>query len=105
MNHTTTHRAASDARESAAYADHITDELHRYEEHLRDVRGLAEGSYRNRTRIVGRLLHKKFAGRPIDISELRAGDVRLPARQKEDQGQQAQNRLAVRSSDLAMSGT
>lgn len=76
MDHTTTHRAASDARESAAYSDHITEELRRLEEHLRDVRGLAEGSFRNRTRIVGRLLHKKFAGRPIDITELRAEDVR-----------------------------
>jgi site-specific recombinase XerD len=76
MDHTTTPRAASDARKSAAYSDHSTEELRRYEEHLRDVRGLAEGSYRNRTRIVGRLLHKQFAGRPINISELRAEDVR-----------------------------
>ena len=76
MDHTTTHRAASDARESAAYSDHITEELRRYEEHLRDIRGLVENSYRHRTRIVGRLLHKKFAGRPIDITELRAEDVR-----------------------------
>ena len=76
MNQTTTHRAASDARESAAYSDHIAEELHRYEEHLRDVRGLAEGSCRQRARIVGRLLHKKFADRPIDIAELRAEDVR-----------------------------
>jgi len=76
MDHTTTPRAASDARKSAAYSDHITEELRRYEEHLRDVRGLAEGSYRNRTRIVGRLLHRQFAGRPINISELRAEDVR-----------------------------
>jgi len=76
MDHTTTHRAASDARESAAYSDHVTEELRRYEEHLRDIRGLVENSYRHRTRIVGRLLHKKFAGRPIDITELRAEDVR-----------------------------
>ena len=76
MNQTTTHRAASVAREPAAYSDHITEELHRYEEHLRDVRGLVEGSCRQRTHIIGRLLHKKFAGRPIDIVELRAEDVR-----------------------------
>lgn len=76
MNQTTTHRAASDARESAAYADHITEELHRYEEHMRDVQGLAEGSCRQRARIIGRLLHKKFADRLIDIAELRAEDVR-----------------------------
>lgn len=76
MDHTTTHRAASDARKPSAYTNHIADELHRYEEHLRDVRGLAEGSCRQRTRIVERLLHKQFAGRAINISELRAEDVR-----------------------------
>ncbi|MDO8261700.1 MAG: tyrosine-type recombinase/integrase [Gallionella sp.] len=76
MAHTTTHRAASDARKPTAYTDHITEELRRYEEHLRDMRGLAEGSCRQRARIVGRLLHKKFAGRPVDIAELRAEDVR-----------------------------
>jgi site-specific recombinase XerD len=76
MDHATTHRAASDARKPAAYSDHIAEELRRYDEHLRDVRGLAEGSCRQRARIAGRLLHKQFAGRPIDISELRAEDVR-----------------------------
>lgn len=76
MNQTTTLRAASDARKPAAYSNHITDELRRYEVHMRDVRGLAEESCRQRVRIVGRLLHKKFAGRPIDISELRAVDIR-----------------------------
>ena len=76
MNQTTTHRAATSAWEPAAYSDHITAELHRYEEHLRDVRGLAEGSCRQRAHIVGRLLHKKFARRPIDIVKLRAEDVR-----------------------------
>jgi site-specific recombinase XerD len=76
MDHATTHRAASDARKPAAYSDHIAEELRRFEEHLRDVRGLAENSYRHRIRIVGRLLHKKFTGRPIDIAELRAEDVR-----------------------------
>ena len=76
MNQTTTLRAASDVRKPAAYSNHITNELRRYEEHMRDVRGLAEGSCRQRVRIVGRLLHKKFAGRPIDITELRAEDIR-----------------------------
>jgi len=76
MNQTTTLCAASDARKPAAYSNHITDELRRYEAHMRDVRGLAEGSCRQKVRIVGRLLHKKFAGRPIDIAELRAVDIR-----------------------------
>lgn len=76
MDHTATHRAASDARKLVAYSVHITEELRHYEEHLRDVRGLAVGSCRQRTRIAGRLLHTQFIGRPINISELRAEDVR-----------------------------
>jgi site-specific recombinase XerD len=76
MNQTTTHRAALDARESSAYSDHVSEELRRYEEHLRDVRGLVEAYCRQQSRIVGRLLHKKFADRQLDITELRAEDVR-----------------------------
>ena len=29
---------------TSALSDHITAELHHYDEHLRDVRGLAEGT-------------------------------------------------------------
>jgi site-specific recombinase XerD len=76
MNQTRTHRATSDARESSAYSDYISEELHRYEDHLRDVRGLVEAYCRQQARIVGRLLHKKFADRPINITELIAEDVR-----------------------------
>jgi len=76
MNQTTTHRAASAARKSVVYSDYITEELHRYEEHQRDICGLAEKSYQNQVRIIGRLLHKKFCGRTVDISKLRAEDVR-----------------------------
>lgn len=76
MAHTTTHCAASGARKPAAYTDHITEELRRYGEHLLDMRGLAESTCRNRARIVGRLLHRKFCGRPINIAELRSEDVR-----------------------------
>ncbi len=76
MARTTAHRAVPDTRKPTTYTDHITEELHRYEEHLRDMRGLTEGSCRQRARIVGRLPHRKFAGRPVDIAELRAEDVR-----------------------------
>lgn len=41
MNTTTTHRVEPSARPSAASTNHITEELRRYDEHLRDVRGLA----------------------------------------------------------------
>ena len=58
MNHTTEHHSASGARQLAAMAGHITRELSRYDVHLRDVRGLAAGTRKHCTRIVGRLLHR-----------------------------------------------
>lgn len=76
MTHTTTHRAASGARPPAALSDHIAEELHRYDEHLRDVRGLAAGTRKGRLRIVGLLLQEKFKGRTIQIGKLRPDDIR-----------------------------
>jgi site-specific recombinase XerD len=76
MTHNTTHRAASDARPSAAQSDHIAEELHRYDEHLRDVRGLAAQTRKGRIRVVGLLLQQKFGGRAIHIAKLRPGDIR-----------------------------
>lgn len=76
MTHTTTHRAASGARPPAALSDHIADELHRYDEHLRDVRGLAAGTRKGRIRVVGLLLQQKFKGRAIHIAKLRPDDIR-----------------------------
>ena len=76
MTHTTTHRAASGARPPAARSDHIVEELHRYDEHLRDVRGLAAGTRKDRLRVVGLLLQEKFKGRAIQIGKLRPDDIR-----------------------------
>lgn len=76
MTHTTTHRAVSGARLSAALSDHIVEELHRYDEHLRDVRGLAAGTRKGRLRVVGLLLQEKFKGRAIRIGKLRPDDIR-----------------------------
>lgn len=76
MNHTALHRAARNAQPPAAFADDVAEELRRYDEHLRDVRGLATGTRRQRTLTVGRLLRRKFADRPIDIARLRPEDVR-----------------------------
>ena len=72
MNHTTTHRAALGTRPS----DHVAEELHRYDEHLRDVNGLAAGTRYDRIRVAGRLLRQKFNGRAIDIAKLRPDDIR-----------------------------
>ena len=76
MNHTTEHHSASGARQAAAMASPIARELNRYDAHLRDVRGLAAGTRKHCIRIVGRLLHQKFAKRPIEFSKLRPDDVR-----------------------------
>jgi integrase/recombinase XerC len=54
----------------------IADELCRYDEHMRDVRGLTEGTRSGRLRIVQRLLLHKFADGPVTIAELQADDVR-----------------------------
>ena len=72
MNDTTTHHAALSPRPS----DHVAEELHRYDEHLRDVNGLAAGTRYNRIRVAGRLLRQNFNGRVIDIAKLRPDDIR-----------------------------
>ena len=76
MNHITLDQAAPSSWPFAAPADAIAEELRRYDEHLRDVRGLAAATRRNCVRIVGRLLQQKFAGRPLDIAKLRPDDIR-----------------------------
>ena len=76
MTHITTHCAASGARPPAALSVHLVEELHRYDEYLRDVRGLAAGTRKGRLRVVGLLLQEKFKGRTIQIGKLRPDDIR-----------------------------
>ena len=70
------HRATPKARSSASFPAHIADELRRYDEHLRDVRGLATGTRKDRLYVAGKLLRQKFKGGVIDISRLRPDVVR-----------------------------
>jgi integrase len=85
MNRTTPPRSAKLSRSSAETTDPIADELRRYNNHLRDVRGLASGTRCDRCRIVAQLLRKKFAGGVINMGKLRPADVRrFIARQLED---------------------
>jgi integrase len=85
MNRTTPPRSAKLSRSSAETTDPIADELRRYDDHLRDVRGLAAGTRRDRCRIVAQLLRKKFAGGFINMAKLRPVDVRrFIARQLQD---------------------
>jgi integrase len=76
MTHTTKHHTASGARSPAELSNHIVEELHRYDEHLRDVRGLAAETRKDRLRIVGLLLQEKYKGRAIQIGKLRPNDIR-----------------------------
>ena len=63
MKRTSLHRAAQKARSSASSQTHVADELRRYDEHLRDVRGLAAGTRKGRLYVAGLLLQEKFKGR------------------------------------------
>ena len=76
MKPTASHRATPKARSSASLLAHIAGELCRYEEHLRDVRGLAATTRKDRLYVAGLLLQQKFKDRAIDISRLRPDDVR-----------------------------
>lgn len=77
MKPTASHRATPKAPPlSDSFSASITDELHRYDEHLRDVRGLAAGTRKDRLLIAGLVLQQRFKEQPVDISSLRPDDVR-----------------------------
>ena len=76
MNHATVPQAAPSARPFTAPTDHVAEELGRYDEYLRDVRGLAAETRRGLVYVVGRLLQQKYASRVVDFSKLRPDDVR-----------------------------
>ena len=61
---------------TSTYSAHITEELRRYDEHLRDVRGLAAGTRRDRLRIIGWLLEGKYKHREIVFARMQPDDVR-----------------------------
>lgn len=70
---------------SSVETDPIADELRRYDDHLRNVRGRAAGTRHDRCRIVAQLLRKKFAGGVANMAKLRPVDVRrFIARQLEE---------------------
>ncbi len=76
MNHTTSHPGVPSPSTPAAGGDHVAEELRRYDEHLRDVWGLAAGTRRDRIRVAGRLLRQKFGGHAVDPAKLQPDDVR-----------------------------
>ena len=76
MNQTTLHQGALSACSPTTLTDHIAEELRRYDEHLRDVRGLAAATRRGLVFVVGRLLQQHYAGQPVAFSKLRPDDIR-----------------------------
>ena len=76
MTISTTSGDKPNSPEAPTYSAHITEELRRYDEHLRDVRGLAAGTRRGRLRIIGWLLEGKFKHHEIVFARLRPDDVR-----------------------------
>lgn len=54
----------------------IPDELRHFDEHMRNARGLSEGTRRGCLRFVQRLLLYKFAGQQLVFAELQSEDVR-----------------------------
>jgi site-specific recombinase XerD len=76
MKPTCLHPAKSNAPSFASFPAHITDELHRYDAYLRDVRGLAAETRKNRLRVVGLLLRERFERCAIDFRKVRPDDIR-----------------------------
>ena len=76
MTKSTTSGDTPNSREASTYSAYITEELRHYDEHLRDVRGLAAGTRRSRLRIIGWLLEGKFKRRVIVIARMRPDDIR-----------------------------
>lgn len=76
MTRTSQPRSAQRVRSSAEIPDPIADELRRYDDHMRDVRGLAACTRRNHCRIVAQLLLKMFSGGFVSMGTLRPVDIR-----------------------------
>lgn len=75
MKPTTRQGAASEAQEATAPSDLIAEELARYDQHLRDARGLADSTRKNYKDIVGRLLRWKCERRSSQIADMRPDEV------------------------------
>lgn len=76
MNQVTLSPAAPSARQSAAQSEQISEELRRYDEHLRNVRGLAAATRVDLIRVAGWLLRQQFEEGAVDMAKLQPDDVR-----------------------------
>ena len=73
----------------------IAEELQRYDAHMCDARGLADGTRKSRLRIVERLLLHKFAGGPLALEELRPDDIRRFIAEQLELGNTTGNAAAI----------
>ncbi len=76
MTNSTTSGDTPNIPGDSIYSAYITEELRRYDEHLRDVRGLAAGTRGDRLRIIGWLLEGKYKNREVVFARMRPGDIR-----------------------------
>ena len=76
MNHTTASRDTPNIPGGLTFSAFIIEELCRYDEHLRDVRGLSAATRKGRLPVIGLLLRDKFKHREIVFARLRPDDVR-----------------------------
>ena len=76
MTISTTNGDAPNSPEALTYSAYIKEELRRYDEHLRDVRGLSAGTRKDRLRIIGLLLEGKFKHREVVFTRMQPDDVR-----------------------------
>jgi integrase len=91
MTISTTSRDTPNSRATSTYSAYITEELRRYDEHQRDVRGLAAGTRKGRLRIIGWLLEGKFKRREIVISRMQPVDIRQFLTRRLSENQSASN--------------
>ena len=76
MKPTSSYRGRSKAGSLTPLPAHITEELHRYDAYLHDVRGLSSATRRNHFRVIGLFLRLHFQRRAIDLRKLKPDDVR-----------------------------
>jgi len=101
MTISTTNGDAPNPPEASTYSAYIKEELRRYDEHLRDVRGLSAGTRKDRLRIIGLLLEGKFKHREVVFTRMQPDDVRqfLATRlaQRQTSSNASQHATALRS--------
>ena len=76
MTISTTNGDAPNSPGSSTHSAYITEELRRYDEHLRDVRGLAAGTRKDRLRIIAWLLADKYKDREVVFARMQPDDLR-----------------------------